>query len=360
MTAIAWFLGLGEPEQGAAKIKLVRDIEPLTRHLPSLVLPRAGWDDIQALLAPMFAIGLMGAVEAIAIGKALALRAGHPFDASRQLLGEGLCNLGAAMVGGFASSGSFSRTAVNYEAGAVTRVSVIASGVLVLVLVLLLAPIANYIPIAALAGTLVHIGLKLVDVARLTTLAGTLRTDRVVLVVTLGAVLLVEKLETALFLGIAVSVFFALKRAEGFKLTPLVEGDDGALIETATAPEGDVLVVNLQGELYFAAAGDLAYQLERLLDRSRFLVLRVQEAYNVDATTAEALALVAQKARKRGGRLILCGMRPGMHGTLDRAGLLPRFGEDAVFLAEASLLGSTRRAIAFAHGLAERAEVRRG
>ena len=65
----------------------------------------------------------------------------------RQLIGEGLCNLGAGLVGGFASSGSFSRTAVNFEAGAVTRVSCVASGVLVALLVLLFAPAANVIPI---------------------------------------------------------------------------------------------------------------------------------------------------------------------------------------------------------------------
>jgi SulP family sulfate permease len=313
------------------------------------------------LSGPAFAIGLMGAVEAIAIGKSLATKAGHRFDASRQLIGEGLCNIGAAMVGGFASSGSFSRTAVNYEAGAVTRVSCVLAGILVLVIVVAFAPLANLIPIAALAGTLVHIGLKLVDVARLRAMFSTTTGDRTVLLTTVSAVLFAEHHENALFVGIVVSIFSALKRAEGFKLRVLSETDDGGLHEAPDVEPietGDVTVLNLQGELFFAAAEELQAELVRMLDENtRFLVLRVQEAYNMDATTAEVIAHVAEKARQRGGRLILCGVRPGMYGTFERAGLLPKIGDDAIFRAEREVLASTQRAIAYAHELAQRTPI---
>ena len=295
----------------------------------------------------------MGAIEAIAIGKSLAGKAGHPFDASRQLIGEGMCNLGSALVGGFASSGSFSRTAVNHEAGAVTRVSCISSGVLVLVIVLAFAPLANLIPIAALAGTLIHVGLKLVDVARLQAVFGTTTGDRTVLLLTFTAVLLGEHLENALFLGIAASVYFALRRAEGFKLRVMSETADGSLCEAVSdepKQAGDVCLLNLQGELYFAAAEELQAELRRQLDdNTRFLVVRVQESYNMDVTTAEAIAHVAEEAQRRGGQLILCGVRAGMYGTLERAGLLSKFGEHGIFRAEPELLASTRRALAYAH-----------
>jgi SulP family sulfate permease len=312
---------------------------------------------MRALLGAAFSIGLMGSVEAIAIGKTLAARAGHSFDASRQLLGEGFCNLGAALVGGFASSGSFSRTAVNFEAGAITRLSCVLSGVLAAVIVLAFAPAANLIPIAALAGTLVHIGLKLVDVGRLRVMFGTTTGDRSVLLLTFAAVLFVEHLENALFIGIAASFYYALRRAEGFKLRVLTFGEDGSLREL---PERDlsradeVTVLNLQGELFFAAAEELQAELMRVLDttRARFIVLRVQEAYNVDATTGAVLSHVADEARRRGGRLLLCGVRPGMYGTLERAGLLAKLGTDAVFPAEREVLASTRHAVLHAQQLA--------
>ena len=71
----------------------------------------------------------------------------------------------------------------------------------------------------------------------------------------------------------------------------------------------------------------------------------------MDATTAEAIALVAARARDRGSRLVLCGVRPGMYGTFERAGLLPKLGADAVFPAERELLAATKHAIAYAHEL---------
>jgi SulP family sulfate permease len=351
VTFSVWFWALDH----TAAVKVVRDIQPLSRDLLRIQWPRIEFERVRSLFGPALAIGLMGAVEAIAVGKTLASRAGHRFDASRQLVGEGFCNLGAALVGGFASSGSFSRTAVNYEAGAVTRISCISSGVLVLILVLALAPIANMIPIAALAGTLVHIGLKLVDVGRLKVMFETTTGDRRVLLTTFAAVLFVEHLETALLIGIAVSVYFALRRAEGFKLRVLSMGSDGQLRESGelTPPQADTItVLNLQGELFFAAAEELHAELTRRFDQhARVIVLRVQEAYNLDVTTAQAIVNVAREARKRGGRLLLCGVRPGMYGTFERAGLIPELGEDALFRAEREILGSTRRAVRYAQEL---------
>jgi SulP family sulfate permease len=354
-TMVVWVFGLDHASAGS-RVHVVRDIEPLSRQLPSLSLPRVHLDQVRSLIGPALAIGLMGSVEAIAIGKLLAARAQHTFDASRQLIGEGFCNVAAALAGGFASSGSFSRTAVNYEAGAVTRVSCMICGLLTMLIVWVFAPAANLIPIAALAGTLVHVGIKLIDAARLRGVFDATTGDRAVLLTTFTAVLLVEHLENALFLGIGVSVYFALRRAEGFKLRVLVETPEGSLTEVPEldpSHAGKLTVLNLQGELFFAAAEELQIALERLLETSaRYIVLRVQEAYNLDATTAGAIVHVAERARQRGGRLLLCGVRPGMYGTFERAGFLPQIGEDAIFRADRELLGSTRRAIAYAHALA--------
>lgn len=355
VTLLSAFVGWSS--SGAADhVKTVRDIEPLTRTFPALRFPTLDFSRVRSLMEPAFAIGLMGAIEAIAIGKSLASKAGHPFDASRQLIGEGVCNLGSALIGGFASSGSFSRTAVNHEAGAITRFSCISSGFLVLIIVLAFAPLANLIPIAALAGTLIHVGLKLIDVARLQSMFATTTGDRTVLLVTFSAVLLAEHLENALFLGIAFSIYFALRRAEGFKLRVMSQSDDGLYREAiGDEPEepGEVCLLNLQGELYFAAAEELQSELRRQLSgKTRYLVLRVQESYNMDATTAEAIAQVAKEARQHGGQLILCGVRAGMYGTFERAGLLSRFDEGAIFRAEPELLASTHKALAHAHKLA--------
>jgi SulP family sulfate permease len=352
LTLVAYLLDLRESGQGA--LRLVRDIEPIARELPNLVLPTFDLTRLGELLGAALAIGLLGAVEAIAIGKLLAARAGHPFDANRQLVGEGMCNLGAGLVGGFASSGSFTRTAVNFEAGAVTRMSVIYSGVLVLAIVWLLAPAANYIPLAVLGGTLVHIGLKLVNVARMRWLMQTTPADRTALLVTFFAVLGATHLEYALLLGVGVSIFQALRRAEGFNLELLAEGPNGHLVELPldAPPGGRVAAIDLQGELFFAGAELLEQRLKAIYDSgTQALVLRLSHAYNLDATCAEAIAQVARYARARDRHLILAGVKPGMYGTLERAGLVREMGADAIFRHEPLLLGATLKALAHAHAL---------
>jgi SulP family sulfate permease len=345
----SWMLGLGT---GPHKVRLVQDIEPVTRALPHFAFPAISFDQVTHLFGPAFAIGLMGAVEAIAIGKALAARVGHSFDANRQLVGEGACNIGAALVGGFAASGSFTRSAVNFDAGAVTRLSCIYSGLMVLAILMLFAPLANFIPLAVLAGMLIHIGFKLVNLAKINLISKATVSDRRVLITTFVAVLLLPDLTYALLLGVLVSLLEAVRRAEGVKLVALCEDADGSLVEQPMRGQTypPVLAVDLQGELFFAAAEELEQKLMGVLARGgRFVVVRLQQAYNMDHTCAEMLQHVARAARRQGGRLYLSGVRPGMYGTLERAGIIAEIGEDAVFQHETTLLGSTHTALAFAH-----------
>jgi len=357
VTLGAWLLKLGEPERGALKLKLVKDIEPIARRLPDLVLPSVSLDEIQSLIGAVIAIAILGAVEAIAISKILADKAGHRFDANQELMGQGLCNIGVSLVGGFASSGSFTRSAVNYDSGAATRVSGVLSGILVMGIVVLFAPAANYIPTAVLAGTLIHIGLKLVDVGRMRLHFATTHADRWVLLTTFGGVLLVSHLEVALFLGIALAIGLALKRAEGFKMSQLVETDNAFTLEEiplTDKPCGVVAVIDLKGEMFFAAAEEFEHRLRFVLEgETRFVVLRVAQALNMDVTCVESLVKIAKLTQSLGGQLILSGVRPGMYGTFVRAGLVKRLGEENVFAHDGVVLGGTLRAFRRAKALAE-------
>ncbi len=355
VTIVAHFLGLGDAARGEGKLRLLQDITPLTRRLPAFAWPRIVAADFTELAAPAITIGLLGLIEAIAIGKHLAAKAGHTFDVSQQIVGEAACNLGAALFGGFASSGSFTRSAVNYEAGAVTRLSCVFSGFIVIGVMLVAAPAANHIPLAALAGTLVHVGLKLVDVSKLKQAMATTSADRIAVLATLAGVLLLEDLSHALLAGVAVSIAQALGRAEGFELVSLSETKDGHLVEAPlVAPFTDeVIAVDLQGELFFAAADVLERRLREILDGGAcFIVLRLRQAYNLDATCAQALGNVARAARARGGALILSGVRDGMYGTLERAGIIEAVGAEAVFRIAHEPMRATRDALARARHLA--------
>ena len=178
--------------------------------------------------------------------------------------------------------------------------------------------------------------------------------DRTVLLTTFAGVLLMPQLEDALFIGIAMAVFQALHRAEGFKLVMLKEDVDGRLAECPVDFTGkpELVIIDVQGELFFASAEGLKQRLYAMLRRrTRFIVLRLAHAYNMDATCAESVAQVAREAQARGGRLILADVKPGMYGTLERAGIVDQLGADTVFRHEPTLLSSSYKAIRYAEAL---------
>jgi SulP family sulfate permease len=122
-----------------------------------------------------------------------------------------------------------------------------------------------------------------------------------------------------------------------------------------------VVVIDVQGEMFFATAEELELRLKALFKGgASFVVVRLQQAFNIDATCVEALEHVAALARRQGGRLILAGVRPGMLGTFERAGLVKELGADCVFPSEKTLLSSTHKAIAHAEALAARSTAHLG
>jgi SulP family sulfate permease len=351
-TLVCELLGLSSPDMGDAKVKIVQDIQEITRSLPSLRMPDLMSVAPQRLLGPAAAIAVLGSIEAIAIARTLADRSGQDFDANQQLVGEGVANVGTGLFGGITSSGSFTRSAVNYEAGAKTRLAGVLCGLLVLVLLLLFAPLANRIPVAALAGSLLHVASILVDPRKIKTSMTTTRADRWGLLVTFVLVLVLSHLEQALLVGIAVSLGIVARRAERFELHRLTQGDDGELHESdwdGPRPDDQVLALDVRGELFFAVVNTFEQQLRPLTTgQIRFLILRLRNARNLDSTVCEGIHRLAQTMKANGGRLIFAGVPKGTEGTLRRAGVIDHLGEQILFPIEGRVYRSTRHAIEWA------------
>jgi len=345
-------LGLSNPEAGAYQVRIVQDIQEITRTLPSLHVPDFMAVSPQRLLGPATAIALLGSIEAIAIARTLADRSGQDFDPNQQLIGEGVANVGTGLFGGLTSSGSFTRSAVNYEAGATTRLAGVLCGLLVLVLLLAFAPMANRIPIAALAGSLLHVALILVDPRKIKTSMLTTRADRWGLLITFILVLVLSHLEQALLVGIAVSLVIVTRRAERMEIHRVELGDDGELHESdyEGPRQGEPIVaLDVQGELFFATV-DIFEQRLRPLTTSgtKILILRVRNARNLDSTVCEGIVRLADTMKGNGGRIVFAGVPKGTEGTLRRAGVVDRLGERSVFATEGRVYRSTRHAIEWA------------
>ena len=351
-TLICEMLGLSSPDLGDAKVRIVQDIQEITRSLPSLHIPDFMAVAPQRLLGPAAAIAVLGSIEAIAIARTLADRSGQDFDPNQQLIGEGVANVGTGLFGGLTSSGSFTRSAVNYGAGATTRLAGVMCGLLVLVLLLAFAPLANRIPIAALAGSLLHVALILVDPRKIKTSMTTTRADRWGLIITFVLVLVLSHLEQALLVGIAVSLGIVARRAERYELHRLELGEDGDLHESewdGPRPGEQVLALDVHGELFFAAVDAFEQQLRPLTNGEvKFLILRLRNARNLDSTVCEGIERLAQAMRANGGRIVFAGVPKGTEGTLRRAGVIDALGEKILFPTEGRVYRSTRHAIEWA------------
>lgn len=293
VSAAAWALGWSE--HGGAVKPAVSLIEAVPASLPGFHVPEIKWHWFIDMSGSAAAIAVLGLLEALAIAKAIAHKSGQQLDYNRQILAEGVGNL----VGGFfrcmPGAGSLSRTAINYQAGAQTRFSGVFTAVIVAVVVLALGPLTAYIPKAALAGLLIVAAARLIDPDRLRYIIRGSRYDALLLMATALAAVFVN-IEFAILIGVALSVLWYVPRAARLKATELVVSPDRVVRERLPEdpPAREVLIVDLEGELFFGAAPDLDRHLHAAAARASalgiaHLVLRVKRVRNPDVVALEEL-----------------------------------------------------------------------
>ncbi|WP_167103954.1 SulP family inorganic anion transporter [Mycobacterium sp. DL592] len=329
------------------------------QSLPSPHIPSVDLGSLAQLSQGALAIAFIGLIEALSIAKAIAHQSHQKIDYNRQILAEGLANL----VGGFfqsvPGSGSLSRSAINYQAGALTRFSGIVSAAAVAVALLLFAPLLHYVPESALAGLLLVTAVRLVDFRRLVTTVKASRYDAGLVVIT-GLTGVLIDLDKAVLLGIALSIVLFVPRAAKLKAAELTVTPDRVVRERlGDDPEDPSLAIfDLEGELFFGAAPELDRYLDTLRDRIRtqqllFVILRLKRVRNPDAVTIERLEhfLREENGREHEGvrtAILLAGVRPDALKVLHNIGFDEWFPAEQVFPEEAEEYSATLRAVRFA------------
>ena len=333
---------------GTAELALVGELD---RGLPGLVLPSLDWHDYRGMFAPALAIALVGMLDAYGIGKKLAARSGERIHANQEFLAVGASNLAGSLFQCIASTGSYSRSALNHAAGARTRFAGILGGVFVAVIFLLLAPAARYIPMASIAAILFPIAWNLIDFDYLRRIAKSNPADLLVCVGTFAATLTLA-LEMAVFVGIFLTLALYLQRARQLYITEMIRtpGVASGFIERplhSSKPQGlcdtdsddpvdadrSIVFLQVEGNLFFAAADDLQDRLNDLLaSDARVVILRLKRTHLVDATIMHVIEQFARQMREDDRTLILTGLRPRMFDRMRDYGLVSDLGEENVFI----------------------------
>lgn len=310
---------------------------------------------LRELFAPAFALALLGILEAVSIAKTYGLRSGDRIDINREMVAMGLANLACAGCSAMPGSASFARSAANFQAGARTQISGLASSVCVLGLIALLAPLLLHLPVPALAAALMRIGFKIVDREQIRIATKSTRSDAAVLFGTFASALMLP-LDIAIFVGVGLSIALALRKASAPSLVEYGFDETGQLAAATSAkqrPHPQIAIIHVEGELFFGAADIFQEQIRQRAEAEnlKVVIVRLKNARHLDATTVFALNGLHAWMRQTERHLVLSGVHGGVLRTLKSSGLLKMIGTDNVFPAEENYALATKKAMARAQKL---------
>ncbi|MDF9832492.1 SulP family sulfate permease [Ereboglobus sp. PH5-5] len=302
-----------------------------------------------SLFGTCVAIAILGMLEATSITKNLAAKSGQSVEPRQELAGMGAANIACALFSGVPGSSSFARSATNYQSGAATQLASMFSSVIVIVIVLFITPAFGYIPVAALAAHLIRVGLKMINPSQIRIAFRSTRADAIVFALTLLSCLFLQ-LDTAIYIGIGVSLALFLRKASAPSLVEYTFTEEGALtqLEEGEKRRNDAIsIVHVEGELFFGAA-DLFQEQVRLMSADsniRVVILRMKNARHLDATSVMSLLQLHEYLQKTHRHLIVSGINPDVEDVLVSSGAIKEIGRENVFPAEANLTASTKKAL---------------
>ncbi len=330
---------------GAAD-KSIRLVGELPAQLPPLSLPDLSLDSLRMLGSGALAIAMLGLIEAVSIARSVALKSGQRIDGNQEFIGQGLANIVGSFFSCYASSGSFTRSGINYTAGAVTPMAAIFAAISLALILLIVAPLAAHLPIAAMAGILLIVAYRLIDFHHIANILRTSKRESAVLLTTFFATLFVE-LEFAIYVGVMLSLVIYLMRTSRPNIvvrTPDPHTAGRHLVTDPRLPECPQLkIVRVDGSLFFGAVDHVQNELQRFLaeDPGQKHLMIVGNGINfIDIAGAEMLVQEARHRRSLGGGLYLCKMKEEACRILKRGGFVDRLGDEHIFVTKLDAIQS--------------------
>ncbi len=295
------------------------------------------------LVTGALAIAAIGLVESMSIARSIASQTGQRLDNNQEFIGQGLANFASGIFSGYSVAGSFSRTAINRQAGARSGVSNVVAGLILLVTLLLFGSFAGYIPLTALAGVLIIVAIGLIHKEEIIRIWNGGGADRIIMTITLIATLTIP-LEYAVLIGIVLSLGYYLLRTSMPRVRIVLPDQDYQfLVNQETRPECPQLsVIEVLGDLYFGAVNHvedfiLAHQVRN--PSQRFLLLRILGVEHFDISGVHALERIVRLYRKRGGDVYISRIRDPVMEVMRATGFSEYLGEDHFLGREMNAIG---------------------
>lgn len=319
----------------------IKTVGALVASFPPLSLPDFSLVAIKQALFPATIIAVLALTEAVAIARSVAIKSDQRIDSNQEFIGQGLSNIAGGFFSSYASSGSFNRSGVNYASGAKTPLAAALSAVFLLLIVLLVAPLAAYLPVPSMAAILFIVAWSLIDFHHIAEILKRHKRERVVLAITFVGTLV--DLEKGIFLGILVSLMFYLQRTSQpsiRELAPSPTARDNPRRKFVPALSSDaptcpqLTMLRVEGSIFFGAVEHVQQHFRNVDEtdpQKKHLLISSRAIGFVDLAGAELLAKEAARRRKLGGGLYLVGVQPDLCDMLRRSGQVDTVGEEQIF-----------------------------
>lgn len=305
----------------------------IPQGLPKPSFPALSWENIQHLISPATTIALLAAIESLLCAVVADGMTDERHDSNQELMAQGLANIFSPIFGGIAATSAIARTATNIKCGARTPVAGIIHAFTLLIIILAAAPLAKFIPLAALSAVLVNVALNMGEWHNFGRLSRWPRSDAAVFLTAFGLTVAID-LTVAVEIGMVLAAVLFIKRvSETTQITAVdqaseTEGSQHSLVGKEI-PQG-VMIYRIFGSFFFGAADKLESSLQREKREPDVLILRMRKVLAMDATGLNALEDLYERLRRRNKHLILSAPHTQPLFMMDKAGFLDRLGRENV------------------------------
>lgn len=316
-------------------------------HLPPFSSPAFSLETIRMLAPEAFAVALLGLIEAVSISRAVATKSHQRINANQEFIGQGMSNMVGSFFSSYAGSGSFTRSGINYDAGAKTPLSAILAAIMLMIIVLLIAPLTAYLPIAAMGGIILLVAYNLIDFHHITQILALSKSETSILLTTFFATLFLE-LEFAIYLGVLLSLVLFLAKTSTPKIPTLsIDVAHDGIKRKFTSVHKKPLkqcpqlkIIRVDMSIYFGSINYINKVISKISENEGiYNILIVASGINfIDLAGAEVLVTENSRLAKNNGGIYFVGMKSTVYEFAAKSCFVKKIGSDHFFDSKTSAI----------------------
>lgn len=309
-------------------------------NLPPLSSPDFSLETIKSLAPEAFAVALLGLIEAVSISRAVATKSNQRINSNQEFVGQGISNIIGSFFSSYAGSGSFTRSGINYEAGAKTPLSAIFAAIFLLIIVLLIAPLTAYLPVAAMGGIILLVAYNLVDFHHIQIILRSNKSEAAILIVTFLSTLFLE-LEFAIYMGVLLSLVFFLKKTSTPEIPTMSINVDNKthkrhLINIQKKPVKQcpqLKIIRIDMSIYFGSINHIQDRISHIVENEHIypIMIDASRINFIDLAGIEALVSENSILKKHGGGLYFVGLKSSVYEFIAKSSFIKSIGPDHFF-----------------------------